>query len=324
MILLVIVVALLLEQVRPLAPDNRLRAAARRWPSRVARNIDRGQPVHAWLAWGLAAVAPALLAGLVHALLQWLGGWLLTLAWAIAVLYATLGLRRFSQHFVGVRNALERNDEEGARQLLAQWLGRDIGSPARPELIRLVLEQLFVSAHRLVFGVLAWFCLLAMAGLGPAGAVFYRMAEVVARQWRCDAPGRQGGVSAALGQVAARAWWAIDWLPARMTGLGLAIVGSFEEAVDAWRQHASRFASPNDGVIISAAAGALGVRLGGTLSPRSAGTGLARDAQPGHGDPLPGETPALHHLPRAVGLLWRFLALWLLLLVLLTAAHVFG
>ena len=38
-----------------------------------------------------------------------------------------------------------------------------------------------------------------------------------------------------------RAWGLIDWLPARITALGFAVVGSFEEAIDCWRNDAERF-----------------------------------------------------------------------------------
>jgi len=309
MILLAIVVALLLEQVRPLAPEGRLLRSWWLWPRVVARNIDNGEETRAWLAWVLAVALPALAVGLVHGALQWLGGWPLATAWAVIVLYFSLGLRQFSQQFVGVRDALELDDEERARELLGQWLGREIGEQPRTELIRLVLEQSFLASHRLVFGVLIWFCILAVPGLGPAGAVFYRLAEMVARQWSLARGGQEPGVSTSLGRAAATGWFFIDWLPARMTALGLAIVGSFEDAIDAWRRHARRFESVNDGVIVASASGAMSVRLGGGR--------LAAD-------PLPGELPAARHFARCVGLLWRLLTLWLLLLVLLTVAHVLG
>ena len=309
MILLAIVLALLLEQVRPQAADSHWLRSWWLWPQAVAHNIDNGEPSRAWLAWILAVALPALAVGLAHGVLQWLGGWPLTLAWMVVVLYFSLGLRHFSQHFVGVRNAFQLGDEERARELLGQWLGREVPEQSRSELIRLVLEQSFLASHRLVFGVLIWFCILAAPGLGPAGAVFYRLATIVARQWDPDARMREGAVSAPLARVAATAWFLIDWLPARTTALGLAIVGSFEDAIDVWRRFAARFPDVNDGVILAAASGAMNVRLGGAQAAAN---------------PLPGESPASGHFARAVGLLWRLLALWLLLLVLLTLAHVLG
>jgi adenosylcobinamide-phosphate synthase len=179
--------------------------------------------------------------------------------------------------------------------------------------------------------VLTWYCLLAMLGLGPAGAVFYRNAEFAAGYWRRKVESSDQPVSQALRDAAAQAWRAIDWLPARTTALAFAIVGSFEDAIDAWRQHAARFADGNDGVILAATAGAIGVQLGGaSLKPAPSATGQGALGQPAMGTvdlagaALPGDTPTSAHFSQVIGLVWRAVALWLLLLILLTLAHVLG
>ena len=185
-----------------------------------------------------------------------------------------------------------------------------------------------------MFGVLTWYCLLAMLGLGPAGAVFYRNAEFAAGYWRRKVESSDQPVSQALRDAAARAWRAIDWLPARTTALAFAIVGSFEDAIDAWRQHAARFAEGNDGVILAATAGAIGVRLGGaSLKPAPSAVTPVTPGAVGQsavgtvdlaGAALPGDTPSSAHFSQVIGLVWRTVALWLLLLILLTLAHVLG
>jgi adenosylcobinamide-phosphate synthase len=327
MALFAIVMALLLEQVRPLAPDDRAAAGLHRWVRAVGRNVDAGGAQHGGLAWALAVALPALAAGAGYWLLDWLGGWPLQLALNVLVLYLTLGLRQFSQHFAGIRDALETGDEERAYALLARWRQVDAAAQPRGEIVRHVIEYSVLSAHRQVFGVLVWFCLLSVLGLGPAGAVLYHNAGFALRYWRRKSQAADQPVSPALVQVAERAWHALDWLPARCTALGFAIVGSFEDAVDVWRNHAARFANTNDGVLLAATAGALGVRLGGaTLKP------LAPDlpGQPAAGaaglssEGLPGKPPSTEYLTQMVGLLWRTVALWLLLLVLLTLARVIG
>ena len=309
MALFAIVIALLLEQVRPLAPNNPAAAGLHGWVRAVGRGVDAGGEQHGWLAWALAVVLPALAVAGVHALLGWLAGWPLQLLWSVLVLYLTLGFRQFSHHFTGIRDALEAGDEDRARTLLARWQQVDAAALPRSEIVRHVIEYSVLAAHRHVFGVLVWFCVLAVLGLGPAGAVFYRNAEYVLRYWRRKAQAADHPASPALVQAAARAWQAVDWLPARCTALGFAIVVSFEDAVDVWRNHAARFADANDGVVLAATAGALGVRLGGA--------GLA-------GEGLPGKPPATAHFTQVIGLLWRMVALWLLLLVLLTLARVMG
>ncbi len=319
MIFLAIVITLLLEQVWPLAPRNPVMAGLLQWARAVARNVDTGAAQHAWLAWGVAAGLPALGVAAVNALLAWLGGWPLAMLWAIAVLYAMLGFRQFSHHFVAIRDALEVGDDERARQLLAHWQQVDVSSIARPDVARLTLEHSVLAAHRHVFGVMLWFCLLEVLGLGPAGALLYRQAEAMSRAWRRDAGTQDAGVSAALAQTARGAWCWLDWLPARATALALAIVGSFEDAIDAWRRHADEFANANDGVILAAASGAVGVRLG-AVALRSPGPLTAG----GPTDALPGDAPSVAHFARVVGLVWRMVALWLLLLALLTVAHVLG
>ena len=322
-----IAIALLLEQVRPLAADHPAATGLRRWLRLVGRNVDAGGVQHGWLAWVLAVGVPTLGVIAVHWFLAWLGGWPLVLIWSVLVLYLTLGFRQFSHHFTGIRDALEAGDEERARGLLARWQQVDASSVPRSEIVRHVIEYSVLAAHRHVFGVLAWFCFMAVLGLGPAGAVFYRNAEYAARYWRRKSEAPDQPTSPALRDVADAAWHVIDWLPARMTALGFAIVGSFEDAIDVWRNHAARFADTNDGVILAATAGAIGVRLGGaSLRPLAAGVEGQPVPLPGAlaATGLPGEAARTSHFTQVVGLVWRTVALWLLLLVLLTLAHVLG
>ncbi len=114
-----------------------------------------------------------------------------------------------------------------------------------------------------------------------------------------------------------------DWLPARLTALSFAMVGSFEEAIDNWRVYAQRFPNDNDGVILAATAGAINVRLGGeALRRRDAADGEeGDDAQWAGSDVTPGREPEMSHLRSVVGLVWRSVVVWLLLLALLTFAR---
>jgi adenosylcobinamide-phosphate synthase len=328
MALFAIVIALLLEQVRPLAPGNPITTGLHGWARAIGRNVDAGGEQHGWLAWALAVALPALAAAGVYWLLGWLGGWPLKLLWSVFILYLTLGSRQFSHYFAGIRDALDAGDEERARALLARWQQVDMAALPRTELVRHTIEYSVLTAHRHVFGVLAWFCVLAVLGLGPAGAVFYRNAEFVQRYWRGQSRTADQAVSPALARVAGQAWQAVDWAPARCTALCFAVVGSFEDAVDVWRNHAARFANVNDGVVLAATAGALGVRLGGAgLKPLASGL-VGQPAADGADlevdDSLPGQPPSAAHFVQVIGLLWRTMGLWLLLLVLLTLARVMG
>jgi adenosylcobinamide-phosphate synthase len=83
-------------------------------------------------------------------------------------------------------------------------------------------------------------------------------------------------------------------------------------------------------VILAAAAGAVGVRLGGGsppgLTPDRAKTftaGASPESATASGS-TPGATPQLAHLRSVVGLVWRSVVLWMLLLALLSLAHLVG
>ena len=121
MSLLAIVLALLLEQARPLLRGNVLHLGLRNWVRWVTRSFDAGQNHNAWVAWLLAVLAPALLVLGLHWLLVETAGWPFAVLWNVAVLYATLGFRQFSFHFTDIRDALDAGDDDLARQLLAQW-----------------------------------------------------------------------------------------------------------------------------------------------------------------------------------------------------------
>jgi adenosylcobinamide-phosphate synthase len=245
-------------------------------------------------------------------------------------LYVTLGFRQYSHHFTNIRDALDSGDESSARELLAQWQQVDASQLPRREIVRHVIEYSVLAAHRHVFGVLAWFSVLAAFGFGPAGAVLYRSGEFVNRYWRHRSAVAMQPVSDALQSAAARAWAAIDWLPARTTALAFAVVGSFEDAIDCWRHHAQRFPNDNDGVILAATSGAVNVRLGGealktAFSPnssqglRSGGVEMLADSES-----TPGRDAEVGHLRSIVGLVWRSVVLWMVLLALLTLARLLG
>ena len=122
-------------------------------------------------------------------------------------------------------------------------------------------------------------------------------------------------------KAAARAWQMIDWLPARLTALGFAVVGSFEDAVDNWRRYESLPQSEesggNDGLIVAATAGAINVRLGSTTMAQGESQAEMPAASALH-------EPQLAHLRSIVGLVWRSVVMWLLLLALLTLARLIG
>ncbi|QTN29722.1 cobalamin biosynthesis protein [Rhodoferax sp. AJA081-3] len=301
-----ILFALLLEQARPLGQGNPIHLGVRNWTRWVIRNLDTGKAHHAWLAWWIAVVVPAALVFAVHWLLVWSIGWIAAAVWSIAILYSTLGFRQFSYHFTAIRDALLAGEEDVARKELAQWMRMDVSALPRSQIVRHVIEHSVLNAHRHVFGVFAWYSLLAALGLGPRAAVLYRVAEYVARYTNRPLRPSSAPLSDALKISASLAWYAMDWVPARITALGFAFVGSFEEAVDSWRQREAQYPGDNNGVVLAATAGAVNVKLGDAESP-----GV-------------GATPQPVHLRAVVGLVWRTVVMWMVFLALLSLARLLG
>lgn len=303
-----IVFALLLEQARPLGTQNPVFEGVRAWTRWVSRMLDAGQHHYAKVTWAAAVLAPTLLSWAVYVVFGAFSV-VLAFAWLVVVLYFTLGFRQFSFHFTNVRVALESGDERGAREALREWTQEDTQDLSKDGILRQTLTYGVLYAHRHVFGVLMCFVLLSWIGLGPAGAVLYRLAQHVMRRWQ---DGDFQGPSPALQAVAQRAWCAIDWLPARVSAMAFAVVGHFEEAVANGRQVSGQPGCSNDSVLLAAAAGALNVRLGP----------IKLDAMPEViDDPQVMETLKLAHLSSLVGLVWRAVVLWLVLLLLGTLAR---
>jgi adenosylcobinamide-phosphate synthase len=265
----------------------------------------------------------------VHVALGHVGG-VLALAWDVVVLYVTLGFRQFSHFFTDIQEALERGDEPRARQLLKQWRSLDTSELPRDDLVRHVIEHGLVEAHRHVFGVFFWFVVLSALGFGPAGAVLYRLAEFASRYWthrakRLGLPQEDRLMSLSVN------WFSIiDHVPARLTAGGFAVVGNFEEAVNGLRRDSHLWGDTNEGVILAAAAGAVGVRLGGAArrdTEREAVLNADGDIDfevPNSEGATSGADPQVGHLRSLVGLVWRSVVLWMLLLALLSLAKLVG
>jgi adenosylcobinamide-phosphate synthase len=348
--------ALLIEQVKPLTRSNPIHHGLRAWANAVSRNFDAGKADHGWIVWAITAVVPAIAVLAMHWFLIYAIGWPAAVVWNVAVLYVTLGFRQFSYHFTDIRDALDAGDEDVARQLLADWQNVDASHVPRSELVRHVIEYSVLAAHRHVFGVLTWFTILAAFGLGPFGAVFYRMAEFTVRFWKPRFKSKLSTAASSMSDdhlledaavvsdhlraTTAQAWYLVDWLPARFTAMGFAVVGNFEDAIDCWRNYAEQLPTldnSNDGVILAATSGAMHVRLGGELlkpAPQAEaanstfggqnGSDMDKPPTPEATVSTPGREAEPAHLRSVVGLVWRYVVLWMLMLALLTLSNLLG
>lgn len=311
MTLLSLIAVLLIEQFQPLPYHRVVHEPLTRLARTLERLLNAGERNHGQVAWLIAVGGMVLLASGVYAGLCKLSP-LLAWLWNVLVLYLTMGFRQFSHYYTDIQLALRMDDLPHARKLLAQWRRRSSDDLPPSTIARLAIEEALSASHRHVFGVLACFVLLP----GPCGAILYRAAAFFADCWgrRDDAD------SGSFGKFSQQAFAVIDWLPLRITAASFAVVGNFEDAVYCWRTQADKWPDSQlgsgIGIVLASGAGALGVRLGmpvveaGEISDRvEIGTGDEADVD---------------FMQSAVGLVWRALLLWLLLLLLFGFASVVG
>ncbi|HEX6136369.1 MAG TPA: CobD/CbiB family protein [Casimicrobiaceae bacterium] len=317
--LLAIIAALGLEQWRTFQWRASIEHAFIASAREIERRLNGGTLGQGVIA-AVLAIAPAVV---LAALLWWLLARLhpaLGLAFNVLVLYALMGFRRFSHAISAIIAALKGGDLTAARRALAAWRGGGASAAelSSQDIARLAIERGLADAYRQVFAVLFWFVVLP----GPAGAVLYRAAALLATEWKGALPGDDMTALARSLQVFGRPTrvllWLLDWVPARLTALSFAVVGDFEDAAFCWRTQAGAwpeaFGGEAIGTVLASGGGALGVQLGGSLP--------GFDGEP---DPRPeigiGEAVEAEVLPSAVGLVWRALVLWLLLVFLLSLAN---
>ena len=303
MTLFALILALILEQVRPLGAALRMLAPMGSIAEGVSRRLNDGSVGHGRIAW-LLLVGLSTFATAVAYWLLWELQPLFAFVFNIVVLYLCMGFRHESHSFTEIHLALRMGELDRARTLLAAWRGGRYDEASASEIARLSIEMALVAAHRNLFGVVFWFVILP----GPSGAVMYRVARLLAETWGR----RRDAEFGAFGVPAQRAFDAIDWLPVRITATVFSVVGNFEDAVYCWRSQAVLWPERSSAILIASGGGALGVKLG---MPVHESGGIVDRPEMGLGSEA-----GVDHMQSTVGLVWRALLVCLFLLVLLAAA----
>jgi adenosylcobinamide-phosphate synthase len=202
--------------------------------------------------------------------------------------------------------ALEAGDVPAARALLPTLAGRDPSALDAGELARATVESVAENTSDAAVAPLVWGALAGLPGLLGYRAVNTLDAMVGYRSPRY----------ARFGWAAARADDVANWLPARLTAaLTVAVAplagGSPRGALRVWWRDGAAHPSPNAGRCEAAAAGALGLRLGGRNV-----YGSRVEDRPVLGD---GRAPASRDVARAVRL---SRAVWLAAAALAVAVRV--
>ncbi|MBZ0104182.1 MAG: CobD/CbiB family protein [Sulfuricella denitrificans] len=303
MIFSALLAALLLEYFRPLPQDYRPYDWFSAYAHFLERQFNAGEHSHGVLAWFLAVFPFVLLFALISMLLNSMNG-LVAWLWNIIVLYSLMGFGSLGTKAVAVISALRNQPLEQARQSLEKWTGRDTSNCSATDIARFGIEEILISAYRKLFGVILWFMF-----FGPAGALIYRFAQILANKW-----GRLNEQEfGSFGKFSGRIFYWIEWLPSRLTAVSFAIVGDFEDAVYCWRSQAKQWVEESLGVVLASGTGAIGVRLGELDEPSG-----GMDSRPEIGL---GDEADVDYMDSAISLIWRTLALWLVLLLLITLAR---
>ncbi|MCW8099393.1 cobalamin biosynthesis protein [Streptomyces tauricus] len=174
-----------------------------------------------------------------------------------AATWAVVGGTSLGREARAVGGALAAGDIEVARERLPHLCGRDPQALDADGIARAVVESVAENTSDAVVGALVWGAVAGVPGLVGFRAVNTLDAMVGHKSARHR---RYGWASARLDDVA-------GWPGARLTAVLAAVAGGDPRgAVRAWRADAARHPSPNAGPVEASFAGALGVRLGGTLS----------------------------------------------------------
>ena len=175
-----------------------------------------------------------------------------------AATWAALGGTSLAREGRVMADRLARDDLPAAREQLPNLCGRDPAALQAPELARATVESIAENTSDAVVAPLFWG---AVAGL--PGIVAYRAVNTL------DAMvGHRSARYARFGTASARLDDLANLAPSRLTGaLTVAaapvIGGRAGRALRIWLRDGGRHPSPNSGQCEAAAAGALGVRLGG-------------------------------------------------------------
>ncbi|MFJ8161566.1 cobalamin biosynthesis protein [Streptomyces sp. NPDC096136] len=179
------------------------------------------------------------------------------IALTAAATWAVVGGTTLGREARAIGGALAAGDTEVARERLPHLCGRDPQALDDQGMARAVVESVAENTSDAVVGALVWGAVAGVPGLLAFRAVNTLDAMVGHKSPRHL---RYGWASARLDDLA-------GWPGARLTALAAAAAGPDRRgALRAWRADAAAHPSPNAGPVEASFAGALGVRLGGTLS----------------------------------------------------------
>lgn len=256
------------------------------------------------IAWSLAVLPLVLIAVLSQWLLESypfvaavLGG---------IVLYLCIGWQSLLGHAKAIADPLQEEDLPSARHAVGMIVSRDTSELSEEAIASAATESVLENGADAIFSAIFWFCL-----LGIPGVILYRLSNTLDAMW-----GYKNERYLQFGWCAARMDDLLNYVPARLTALSYALLGHTAIAVNAWRQQAKSWKSPNAGPVMASGAGAINVSLGGAAIYH----GELQD-RPALG-PETGDAPSEKSVRDACELVNRVLMLWFTVIYILMAVTV--
>lgn len=194
-------------------------------------------------------------AAIVYLTLRYLPAPYIQIYW----IFSFLAIRSLDQHALAVIRQLRNRDLAAARLAVSRIVGRDTSNLTEAEITRAVFETVAESLNDGIIAPLFW-----LAIGGPIGMAVYKAINTLDSMF-----GYRNERYRDFGWASARADDLANLIPARLTAILIAVAAlllphvSARRAVETTLRDASRQPSPNSGYPEAAAAGALGVRLGG-------------------------------------------------------------
>ncbi|MFJ1746990.1 cobalamin biosynthesis protein [Streptomyces sp. NPDC088116] len=182
---------------------------------------------------------------------------LASVALTAAATWTVVGGTTLGREARAIGGALAAGDIDVARERLPHLCGRDPQALDGPQIARAVVESVAENTSDAVVGALVW-----GAVAGVPGLVGFRAVNTLDAMVGHRSPTylRFGWASARLDDV-------VGWPGARLTAALTVVAGGDPRgALRALRRDARTHPSPNAGPVEASFAGALGVRLGGTLA----------------------------------------------------------
>ncbi|MEQ6341245.1 MAG: regulatory signaling modulator protein AmpE [Gammaproteobacteria bacterium] len=219
----------------------------------------------------------------------------LAFVFSVAVLLLCLGPGDLDSETREFIHAYRAGDKEAARRYAVALIGT-AGAPVdSKQLVYAVIEAILVQACERIFGVLFWFIV-----LGPMGAVLYRLSSLLKNLAASQQPQETSGYADASSALCG----ILGWLPARLTALSYAMAGSFADAMYKWREEGrgkrADWMNGCEGVLVASGLGAL--RMDGDDLRVRTDEHLADTLQ----------------VKAAMALVWRTVALWLVVIAFIT------